>query len=105
MEITHKTATAINRLRHIVSAKRFLELTGNVPVEELTQETAAPVEKHLIKLQEWYSQVANVTLEFIEESNARRLHNPEAFAIGLTPKLIDLLSVHIWKQDKKNDAS
>lgn len=102
-DISHRTATRINQLKGIITDKRFRELTGGVLIEDLSQEVAAPIEAHLVKLHEWYADFANITLEFIEEANAQRLHNPQGFVDGLTPRLIDRMSKQIW--DQKNPHS
>jgi hypothetical protein len=97
-DISLRTASSINQHRHIITEARFRELTGNVRIEDLSQEVAAPIEAHLTGLYETYSDYVNIILEFVEEHNERRrLHNPREWADGIVPRLMDRVSRLQWK--------
>lgn len=104
-EISFKTATSIARFKGIITEKRFLELTGGIILEDLSQEIAAPLEAHLRRLHEWFSDYGNIISAFIEENDKYRLHNPEAFIRHLTPRLVDTISVRLWEQTEATNAA
>lgn len=99
MEIIHRTAVRINHLKHVVTDKRFKELTGGVRIEDLSQEVAGPIEAHLVKLHSWYADFINIVVDGIEANQHKQIIDAKATAEHLVPQLMDRISHKVWEDD------
>lgn len=103
MEIFHRTATRLNHLQHVVTERRFKELTGGVRIEELSQEVAGPIEYHLVELHAWYADFINILVQSIESNQNRPVIDAKEAGEYIVPRLIDRISHKLWED--KNEQS
>lgn len=93
MKLTLSTFNEISALKHVITDKRFKELTNKIPPNIYSEEYGIQVLQHLQKLEPYYAHYANIIRSRHEYLSPIKRTISDDFIEDIVPYLIDVRSL------------